>query len=430
VSLDAPALDRLEARYPGKRAAITGAGSGLGRALALALGRRGWTLFLNDSDGDRLARAEADAEAAGASVVSACFDVRDLNAHLAPTGAFLEAHGGIDLVFTCAGIGMGGLFVEADPDHLREVVEVNLLGTMWTAKAFLPSMISAGRGHLVTIASAAAYHGLPKLAAYAATKAGVVQWSETVRSELRPYGIDITVKLTTFYTSNIADYTRGPAEEREKARSLVNMAPWSAEAVADALLLAVQRRQFYMVAPGQARLLWRVKRLLPELYLRIMPDLFSRLERKLMSAQLRVTAHQRCVYQGENIMPASTKPFGEAWITEYFAMVDTLKLDEFLSWYAEDATFTFANSPPAHGKDAIGKALQQFYGLITSMHHEKTGCWTDDNSGAFEAVAHFVTNDGRSIDLPAVSTLRVRDNLVHEFKFVMDASPITQGASK
>jgi len=81
-------------------------------------------------------------------------------------------------------------------------------------------------------------------------------------------------------------------------------------------------------------------------------------------------------------------------------MVDTLELDELLTWYADDATFTFANSPPAHGKDAIKKALQQFYALITSMHHEKTGCWADERSGAWEAVAHFVTKDGRSVALP------------------------------
>ena len=124
-------------------------------------------------------------------------------------------------------------------------------------------------------------------------------------------------------------------------------------------------------------------------------------------------------------MPASTKPFGEDWMTEYFAMVDTRDLDEFLTWYADDATFRFANQPPARGKEAIRAVLEQFYGLVTSMHHEKTGCWADADSGAFEAVAHVVTTDGVCADLPAVSTLRVRDGLVHEFRFVMDAAPLT-----
>ena len=123
-------------------------------------------------------------------------------------------------------------------------------------------------------------------------------------------------------------------------------------------------------------------------------------------------------------MPASTKPFGEDWMVEYFAMVDTRDLDEFLSWYADDAAFRFANQPPAKGKPAIRTVLEQFYGLITSMRHERTGSWADADSGAFEAIAHFVTVDGVHADLPAVSTLRVRDGLVREFRFVMDATPI------
>lgn len=127
-------------------------------------------------------------------------------------------------------------------------------------------------------------------------------------------------------------------------------------------------------------------------------------------------------------MPASTKPFGPDWIADYFAMVDTLDVDEFVTWYADDASFRFANSPPAVGKPAIQAALRQFYGLIRSMRHEKTGAWADATSGAWEATAHFETRDGRTFALPAVSTLRVRDGLVREFRFVMDASPITQPA--
>lgn len=96
-------------------------------------------------------------------------------------------------------------------------------------------------------------------------------------------------------------------------------------------------------------------------------------------------------------MAPSTKPFGEAWIAEYFAMVDRLDPDELVSWCTDDASFRFANRPPTQGKAAIAAALRKFYGLITSMRHEKTGCWADDRSGAWEAVAHFETRDGRRL---------------------------------
>lgn len=285
MPLDPNRLRALHDRYPPRRAVITGAGSGLGRALALELARHGWTLLLNDNDPARLNEVEGRCRVAGAAhTMSALHDVADLDAYQPFATRFLAEQGGVDLVFACAGIGLGGSFVETAPEHFREIVDVNLLGTIWTGKAFLPAMIAAGRGHFVTVASAAAFHGLPRIAAYAATKSAVVQLSETLRSELQPSGVDVTVKMTTFYTSDIAEFTRGPAADREKARSLVEMAPWSAEAVADELLLNVQRRRFYMVAPGQARFLWRFKRLAPERYLRLVPRLFPKLEAKLIAA--------------------------------------------------------------------------------------------------------------------------------------------------
>jgi short-subunit dehydrogenase len=281
--LDPKQLTRLHARYPARRAVITGAGSGLGKALALELARHRWTLLLTDNAAERLDAVGETAINLGAIVQTAAFDAADLDAYTAPATTFLDTHGGVDLVFTCAGIGVGGSFLETAPEHFREVVDVNVLGTIWTGKVFLPAMVSAGKGHFVTIASAAAYHGLPRISGYAATKAAVVALSETIRTEVKPSGVDVTVKMTTFYTSDIAEFTRGPAADREKARLLVQMAPWSAAEVADALLLQVQKRKFYMVAPGQARFLWRFKRFAPECYLRLALTVFSKLESKLLA---------------------------------------------------------------------------------------------------------------------------------------------------
>lgn len=283
MTLSAHQLRQLHDRYPARRAAITGAGSGVGEALALALAHHNWILLLNDLDEARLASVAQKVSALGGAALAACFDVADFDAYAEPVARFTDKHHGVDLVFACAGIGVGGSFLTTAPEHFREVIDVNLLGTIWTGKAFLPVMAAQGRGHFVTIASAAAFHGLPHLSGYAATKAGVVQLSETLRSELSPHGVDVTVKMTTFYTSNIAGFTRGAPDDIEKARSLVQMAPWSSAEVAEALLLAVQARRFYMVAPGQAKFLWRFKRFLPEWYLRLMPKIFPKLEAKLLA---------------------------------------------------------------------------------------------------------------------------------------------------
>lgn len=278
-------LTRLETRYPQKRAAITGAADGVGAALAHALAARGWRLWLNDIDGDRLSAVAVDCSGLGADVERAVCDVADATALSSLAETWLTDVGGVDLVFTCAGIGVGGSFLETPLEHFREVLDVNVMGTVHAGKAFLPAMKQAGKGHFVTIASAAAFHGLPRLSAYAASKAAVVQLTETLRSELAPHGVDVSVKMTTFYRSSIADHTRGTAADRDRARSLIAMAKWSSAEVAQELLLAVQKGQFYVVGPRQGRIIWRAKRLFPERYLRIMPKLFERLEARMMKDQ-------------------------------------------------------------------------------------------------------------------------------------------------
>lgn len=127
-------------------------------------------------------------------------------------------------------------------------------------------------------------------------------------------------------------------------------------------------------------------------------------------------------------MTPSNIPFGKQWMADYFAMVDKRDIDEMITWYEDGASFRFANQKPVQGKVAIRAALEQFYALITNMRHEQTGAWADTNSGAFEAIAHFTTKQGTMLQLPAVSTMRVRGGLITDFRFVMDAAPITQEA--
>lgn len=119
--------------------------------------------------------------------------------------------------------------------------------------------------------------------------------------------------------------------------------------------------------------------------------------------------------------------FDADYVSAYFAEVDRMDPPGTMAWYTDDASFRFANSEPAVGKDAISTVLAQFYDTITSMRHEVLGIWTAADSGVLEAHAHFTRKrDGKAFVLPAVSVLRVRDGLVHDFRFVMDASPLQQ----
>jgi ketosteroid isomerase-like protein len=127
-------------------------------------------------------------------------------------------------------------------------------------------------------------------------------------------------------------------------------------------------------------------------------------------------------------MSVSTPVFDKIRIVCYFAMVDTRDLDEFLAWCSDDASLRCGNQPPMRGRAAIRTGLNEFYSLITSMRHKRIGCWADADSGAFEAIAHFTTQDGRDVALPAITTFRVRGGMIHDVGPVMDAAPLMHSA--
>ncbi len=275
----ARALSVLAARHPARRAFITGAASGLGRALALRLGAAGWRLGLNDLDVTSLALIASEA---GGTPALYPFNVADALAFQAAAASFLATQGPPDLLFNNAGIGCGGPFLDTPPEHWREVLDVNLMGTVHGARAFLPAMIAQGSGHVVNVASAAAFHGLPKFSAYSASKAAVAALSEALRAELAGTGVDVTLKMTTFYRgAAIGAHTRGSDAIRRQVQALVDRASLDAGQAADRLLAHMARRRFHAVYPAQAQLLWAIKRHTPRLYLRLVPPVFAWLERRL-----------------------------------------------------------------------------------------------------------------------------------------------------
>lgn len=275
----ARALAILSSRHPSRRAFITGAASGLGHALALRLAATGWRLGLNDLDATGLAQVGADA---GGNPALYPFDVADAAAFELAAASFLATHGPPDLLFNNAGVGCGGPFLDTPLAHWREVLDVNLLGTVHGTRAFLPAMIAQGSGHVVNVASAAAFHGLPKFSAYSASKAAVAALSEALRAELAGTGVDVTLKMTTFYRGGaIGAHTRGSDAIRRQAQTLVDRAPLDAGEAADRLLAHMARRCFHAVYPAQARVLWAIKRHAPGLYLRLVPPVFDWLERRL-----------------------------------------------------------------------------------------------------------------------------------------------------
>jgi NAD(P)-dependent dehydrogenase (short-subunit alcohol dehydrogenase family) len=169
---------------------ITGAGSGIGRQLALSLAAEGALIAAVDLHPDPLTALAAQLPGkAGAWAVA---DVTD-RAALRPAVAQLEARlGPIDMLIANAGIGIETSALNFRAEDFEAVIRVNLTGVANSVDAVLPGMLARRRGHLVAISSLASFRGLPLMAAYCASKAGVSSLMESLRVELRPVGVAVT----------------------------------------------------------------------------------------------------------------------------------------------------------------------------------------------------------------------------------------------
>ena len=166
----------------GKTAVITGASRGIGAALARLLHQRGVRLGLASRSGDDLGLD---------SVVAQPCDVRDQTALTNLCDATAERFGGIDILVANAGVGAYGAFLDLSLEHLDEMIDVNLKGTLYAVRAALPHMLGR-EGDVITLASEAGRRGLPHEAVYCASKFGQVGFTRALDHELREHGIRCT----------------------------------------------------------------------------------------------------------------------------------------------------------------------------------------------------------------------------------------------
>jgi NADP-dependent 3-hydroxy acid dehydrogenase YdfG len=172
---------------------ITGAGSGIGAAIAVEFGRLGAQLTLASLPTPGLAETVAAVEQAGGSAVPVEMDVGDPDAVRQLVDGTVERHGRLDFLVANAGIADQGLAAEGDPAVWRRLIETNLLGLMYCVRYALPHMQRQRGGHILLMASLSgrdAYVGEP---AYIASKFGVIGFGHSVRMEAGPYGIRVTL---------------------------------------------------------------------------------------------------------------------------------------------------------------------------------------------------------------------------------------------
>lgn len=174
--------------FRGAHVLITGAASGLGRLMALEAAARGARLSLLDRDGiglDELCIAIQDQQGDAEGFV---VDLSDRAALQDTCAEILSRRGGVGILINNAGVVSGKTLLECSDDAIERTFQVNALASFWTVRAFLPAMLAAGKGHVVTVASAAGLAGTSRLVDYSASKFAAVGFDESLRMELRRLG--------------------------------------------------------------------------------------------------------------------------------------------------------------------------------------------------------------------------------------------------
>jgi len=255
-------------RFVGRRALVTGAGSGIGRATAEALAKKGASLVICDINAERIEAAAEALRAEGVSVSAHVLDVSDREAYAA-FAETVHADGPIDILVNNAGVGVGGRLMETELEDWDWVMGVNLWGVIHGCHFFVPRMQASGRsGHVVNIASAAGLTGVPTLGAYSVTKCAVVAYSESLHAELEVSDIGVSVICPGFLATQIMvdGRIRGAMNDGQaptRVEKLMNQPGRRPEAVAAAIVAAIERRRFLVPLFSEARMLLFMRRFSP-----------------------------------------------------------------------------------------------------------------------------------------------------------------------
>ncbi len=263
---------RYADRFGGRLVLVTGAGSGIGRATALAFAEAGARVVAVDRDTGAALRTAGEARARGAADAWAeTADVADEQAVEKLAERVTAAHGVVDVLVNNAGVGLGGAFLDTTTEDWRRVLDVNLWGVIHGCLYFGRRMAERGQGgHIVNVASAAAFQPSRALPAYGASKAAVLMLSESLRAELAERGIGVTAVCPGFVNTGITSTARfagtDAAEERRrrrKAARLYGLRNYPPEKVAAAVLRAVVRDQAVVPVTPEARAAYALARWLP-----------------------------------------------------------------------------------------------------------------------------------------------------------------------
>jgi butyryl-CoA dehydrogenase len=256
--------------FAGRVAAITGAGSGIGRVLALELANRGTHLALADIDEAGLAETVSRAEGRGVKVTATRLDVADRDAVFAWADQVVDEHGHIDLVVNNAGVALGATIEAMEYEDFEWLMNINFWGVVHGTKAFLPKLEADGGGHIVNLSSVFGLVSIPTQSAYNASKFGVRGFTDALRMELEiagspvscttvhPGGIKTNIARSARMHDSVRAYTGGQGGVGDDFDKLARTTP---EKAALTILAAVEKNKRRVLVGPDAKVFDLLSRL-------------------------------------------------------------------------------------------------------------------------------------------------------------------------
>src|SRR5688572_26765686 len=251
----------------GATALVTGAGSGIGRAIAHALVDEGAHVIVTDVDRVAAEKVAAELGERGGTAVAHRLDVTDADAVADLAEAVAAEHGSLDVLVCNAGVGMSGRLTDMTLDDWRWIRSVNLDGVVHCCRAFGPAMLTRGRGHVVILSSGLGYTPRATEPAYVTTKAAVLALARCLRADWGPSGVGVTAVCPGIINTGIIERTRfvgvEGAKERARARRVFKRIGHRPEKVAATVVRAIRRDRAVVAAGWEAKVGWWTHRLAP-----------------------------------------------------------------------------------------------------------------------------------------------------------------------
>jgi 3-oxoacyl-[acyl-carrier protein] reductase len=188
----------------GKTALVTGAGKGIGKAIAIALAKEGVNVALLARTKTDLEKVAAEIDELGVETAIVTADVTNISSVNQAVEQVQQELGFIDILINNAGTASFGKFMELEPDHWEQIIKVNLMGPYYVTRAVLPAMISQKTGDIVNISSTAGQRGSAVTSAYSASKFGLIGLSESLMQEVRKHNIRVTTLTPSTVATDLA----------------------------------------------------------------------------------------------------------------------------------------------------------------------------------------------------------------------------------